>query len=241
MTASALRIAITPGEPAGIGPDVVLMAAQEDWPAQLVVVADPSLLEQRAARLGLAITLNTFTPEEPAQRHRAGTLAVAPVALAQPAVPGELNTANAAYVLDTLRRAVHLCSAGQCQAMVTGPVQKSVINDAGVPFIGHTEFLAAETATDRVVMMLATDELRVALATTHLPLKDVPAAITVDLLQETLTILHADLQRKFGIETPRHCRVGAQPARGGVRSHGARGTGYDCACAQHAARTGHAH
>ncbi|MFT4613912.1 MAG: 4-hydroxythreonine-4-phosphate dehydrogenase [Bacteroidia bacterium] len=214
MAATAPRIAITPGEPAGIGPDVVLMAALQDWPAQLVAVADPALLEQRATALGLAINLQTFDPNLTAQAHTAGTLCVLPVHLAQPAIPGQLNPNNAAYVLATLRSAVQVCQEGLCQAMVTGPVQKSVINDAGIPFMGHTEFLAEETGAGRVVMMLATDELRVALATTHLPLKDVPAAITADLLHETLTILHADLRDKFAIEEPRIAVLGLNPHAG---------------------------
>jgi len=208
------RIAITTGEPAGIGADIVLLAAQHAWPAELVVLADPELLQQRAQALRLPIELQTWTRDTPPQAQRAGTLHIQPVALAVPTIAGTLNPANAAYVIETLRQAVHGCLSNTFQAMVTGPVQKSVINDAGIPFIGHTEFLAAETGTAQVVMMLATQELRVALATTHLALKDVPAAITPALLHQTLGILHRDLQHKFGIAAPRIAVLGLNPHAG---------------------------
>lgn len=211
---SALRIAITPGEPAGIGPDVVIMAAQQSWPAELVIFADPTLLEERARALGLPLKLNPFTAATTARAQQAGELTVAPVALAAPTVPGRLDTANAPYVLDTLRAATAACSAGTCQALVTGPVQKSVINDAGVEFIGHTEFLAAETNADQVVMMLATRELRVALATTHLALSAVPAAITAELIERTLRTLHSDLVDKFAIAAPSIAVLGLNPHAG---------------------------
>jgi 4-hydroxythreonine-4-phosphate dehydrogenase len=207
-------IVITSGEPAGIGPDIVLRAAQQDWDAELVVVADPALLQERAQTLQLPIKLLPWIPDQPAQAQRAGTLKIHPVSLSAPAIAGTLNPANAAYVITTLKQAVRGCMQGVWQAMVTGPVQKSVINDAGIPFIGHTELLAAETATDQVVMMLATQELRVALATTHLALKDVPAAITPQLLLQTLTIVHRDLQEKFGIPQPRIAVLGLNPHAG---------------------------
>lgn len=208
------RIAITAGEPAGIGPDIVLLAAQRDWDAELVVVADPDLLRQRAQSLQLSIQLQSAAQELPPQPHRAGMLNVQPVPLIVPSVAGVLNPANAHYVINTLRHAVQGCLRGTYQAMVTGPVQKSAINDAGIPFIGHTEFLAEETATEQVVMMLATQELRVALATTHLALKDVPGAITPELLRETLGILHRDLQGKFRIAAPRIAVLGLNPHAG---------------------------
>ena len=192
-------IAITTGEPAGIGPDIALMAAQRDWACELVVIADPALLQERAQTLGLPIQLQPWVASEPARAQRAGTLKIHPVAQAVPTIAGTLNPANAAYVIDTLKQATHGCMQGSWQAMVTGPVQKSVINDAGIPFIGHTELLAEETGAPQVVMMLATQELRVALATTHLALKDVPRAITRELLRQTLRIVHLDLQSKFGI------------------------------------------
>jgi len=208
------RIAITAGEPAGIGPDIVLLAAQQAWDAELVVIADPGLLQQRAQALQLPVELQTWTGDAPPQPHRAGILKIHPVSLAVPSVAGTLDPANAAYVIETLRRAVQGCLGNHYQAMVTGPVQKSVINEAGIPFIGHTEFLAQETGTAQVVMMLATQELRVALATTHLALKDVPGAITSELLRQTLGILHRDLQNKFGIAAPRIAVLGLNPHAG---------------------------
>ena len=208
------RIAITAGEPAGIGPDIVLLAMQQAWDAELVVIADPGLLQQRAQALQLPVELQTWTCDTPPQAHRAGILKIHPVSLAVPTIAGTLDPANAAYVIETLRQAVQGCLCDTYQAMVTGPVQKSVINDAGIPFIGHTEFLAQETGTARVVMMLATQELRVALATTHLALKDVPAAITPELLRQTLGILHHDLQNKFRIKAPRIAVLGLNPHAG---------------------------
>ncbi|MAT93521.1 MAG: 4-hydroxythreonine-4-phosphate dehydrogenase PdxA [Halioglobus sp.] len=208
------RIAITPGEPAGIGPDVTLAAALQSWDAQLVAVASIELLRQRAATLELAVDLVPLEPGEAPRPHRPGCLPVVDTALAAPVRAGHLDPANAPYVLQTLRNAVQGCLAGRFDALVTGPVQKSVINDAGIAFTGHTEFLAAETATPRVVMMLATEELRVALATTHLALKDVPAAITPDLLRETLGILAADLRARFGIDRPRIAVLGLNPHAG---------------------------
>ncbi|QFU74482.1 4-hydroxythreonine-4-phosphate dehydrogenase PdxA [Halioglobus maricola] len=208
------RIAITPGEPAGIGPDITLAIAQQAWDAELVAFCDPELLIARAAVLGLDIQLENFDPDRPARASTPGSLMVHPIAMACPAVAGELNPANAHYVLETLHQAVDACLAGDCNAMVTAPVQKSVINDAGVAFSGHTELLAETTGTDRVVMMLASRELRVALATTHLPLRDVPEAITGPLLEETLRILDTDLKQKFSIAEPRIAVLGLNPHAG---------------------------
>ena len=190
------------------------MAARQQWDAELVVIADPELLQQRANILGLSIGLQTMDPEAPPTQHQAGILKIAPVTLATPAVPGKLDPANAPYILATLQQAVDGCLADTYQAMVTAPVQKSVINDAGIPFSGHTEFLAKATGTAKVVMMLATQNLRVALATTHLPLQDVPAAITPELLLQTLHILHKDLRDKFGITSPRIAVLGLNPHAG---------------------------
>lgn len=192
----------------------MLLAAQHDWPAELVVLADPELLQQRAQVLQLPLKLCRWQADAPPRAQRAGTLNIQPVPLQVPTVAGTLNPANSAYVIETLRQAVQGCMAETFQAMVTGPVQKSVINDAGIAFIGHTEFLAAETGTAQVVMMLATQQLRVALATTHLALKDVPAAITPQLLRQTLGILHRDLQHKFGIAAPRIAVLGLNPHAG---------------------------
>jgi 4-hydroxythreonine-4-phosphate dehydrogenase len=208
------RIAITPGEPAGIGPDIVLATAQQDWDAELVAVCDPSLLKDRAQLLGLDIALETLDLHQPPIAHQAGKLKVLPIPLAVPCQPGKLDPRNSSSVILSLHTAAEGCLNGDFAAMVTAPVQKSVINDAGIPFSGHTELLAEVTETERVVMMLATQNLRVALATTHLPLRAVPDAITPELLTTTLGILNADLKRKFGIQQPRIAVLGLNPHAG---------------------------
>lgn len=208
-----IRLAITPGEPAGIGPDLIVQLAQLPQPCELVAYADPELLLDRAARLGLSLKLRAVNdlPQGPLEP---GELGIHPIHLRAPAKPGTLNPVNAAYVLETLSAAATDCQQNRCQGMVTGPVHKGVINESGVPFSGHTEFLAELTGTPRVVMMLATEGLRVALATTHLPLSQVPAAITASLLDEVIHILHRDLQNKFGIPHPRILVCGLNPHAG---------------------------
>lgn len=208
------RIAFTPGEPAGIGPDLAVLLAQQPQQAEIVAVADPDLLLQRARQRGVPLQLREVDLAAAPQAHIPGTLGVLPVPLAAPARAGTLDTANAPYVLDTLRRAAALCQQRQCAALVTGPVHKGIINDAGVPFSGHTEFLAELTRTPRVVMMLATEGLRVALATTHLPLRAVADAITPHLLREVIGILHHDLRIKFGIAHPQILVCGLNPHAG---------------------------
>ncbi|ORM70546.1 4-hydroxythreonine-4-phosphate dehydrogenase PdxA [Pantoea rwandensis] len=212
--ASNYRVVITPGEPAGIGPDLAVQLAQLDWPVELVVCVDGHLLLQRANQLGLPLTLRDYQPGVAAQPQQAGTLTLLQVDTAQPVTPGELTVANGHYVLETLARACDGCLNGEFAALITGPVHKGVINDAGIPFTGHTEFFADRAGGDRVVMMLATEELRVALATTHLPLKDVSDAITRDSLHEVITILHQDLQQKFGIPQPHIFVCGLNPHAG---------------------------
>ncbi len=207
------RIAFTPGEPAGIGPDLAVLLAQQPQAAEIVAVADPDLLLQRAKLRGVPLQLREVDFSA-APQAKPGTLSVLPVPLAAPAAPGTLDPANAPYVLETLRRATALCQQRLCAALVTGPVHKGVINDAGIPFTGHTEFLAALTHTPRVVMMLATEGLRVALATTHLPLRAVADAITPHLLREVIGILHHDLRTKFGIAQPRILVCGLNPHAG---------------------------
>ena len=208
------RVVITPGEPAGIGPDLVVQLAQQDWPAELVVCADDTLLKNRAAMLGLPLRLLPYDPTKTPQPQRAGTLTLLPVALSAPVEPGKLNVANGPYVVETLARACDGACRGEFAALVTGPVQKSIINDAGIPFTGHTEFFEERSGASKVVMMLATEELRVALATTHLPLKAVSDAITADLLREIMTILHHDLKSKFGIAQPHVLVCGLNPHAG---------------------------
>ncbi|RKT44570.1 4-hydroxythreonine-4-phosphate dehydrogenase PdxA [Thiocapsa rosea] len=209
-------IAVTPGEPAGIGPDLLVRLAQEPSDTPMVAIADPDLLAERAQRLGLPLQIDPFESGDaapPAQSAQAGHLAVLPVALRQPVTPGRLNTANAPYVLDTLRIACDACLDGSFTALVTGPVHKGVINDAGLPFTGHTEFLAERCGAEPV-MMLATPGLRVALVTTHLPLRDVSDAITREHLTEVIRILHRDLSSRFAIPEPRILVCGLNPHAG---------------------------
>jgi 4-hydroxythreonine-4-phosphate dehydrogenase len=208
------RIVLTPGEPGGIGPDLILGLAAQSWPVELVVVADPALLNARAAQLGLKVQLQPYQADRPAQPQAQGTLTVLEVPLIAPAVAGELQVANGPYVLATLARAAEGALNGEFAALVTGPVHKGIINEAGVSFSGHTEFFAEQAGCDQVVMMLATEGLRVALATTHLPLKDVAAAITPGSLTRTIQILHQDLQQQFGIAKPRIYVCGLNPHAG---------------------------
>jgi len=207
-------IAITTGEPAGIGPDITLMAAQQKWDTRLVAIGDADLLRERADLLNLKITIEHYEPEQTASIHKPGHLKVLHTPIAEPIIPGQLNPGNARYVLNTLDIAIAGCLDGSLSAMVTAPVQKSVINEAGIPFSGHTEYLAEKTGTAHVVMMLASDTLRVALATTHLPLAAVPAAITRESLERTLRILDGDLRNKFGIPSPCIAVLGLNPHAG---------------------------
>lgn len=214
MTSPIFRIAITPGEPAGIGPDLVVTLAQSAHSAQLIAIAAPELLVERARLLGLPLTIKIWQPEQPRTASAAGELWVLPVALGAPVTAGQLDIANGAYVVETLAQAVDGCSRGDFDALVTAPVHKGVINDAGFAFSGHTEFFAERTATETVVMMLATETLRVALVTTHLPLSQVPQHITAPQLRRVLEILHADLRGKFGISQPRILVLGLNPHAG---------------------------
>ncbi|PKO87378.1 MAG: 4-hydroxythreonine-4-phosphate dehydrogenase PdxA [Betaproteobacteria bacterium HGW-Betaproteobacteria-12] len=208
-------IAVTSGEPAGIGPELCLRLLELTGAAQPVVLADRPLLQQRASALGLAVVLRDYLPGQAAQ---AGVLDVLHVPLVAPAQAGRLDPANGPYVLALLDRALAGCRRGEFAAMVTAPVHKGVINDAGIAFTGHTEYLAEQTATPLVVMMLAGNTergpLRVALVTTHLPLKEVPAAITPKVLEQTLRILHADLRSKYGLAAPRILVAGLNPHAG---------------------------
>lgn len=209
-----IRLALTPGEPAGIGPDLCIQIAQERFPTELVAVADPALLIQRARTLSLPLRTEIFDPALPPQPHTPGTLKVLPVPLARPAQCGKLDAANAEYVLKTLRAAVAGCLTGTFDALVTGPVHKGIINDAGFPFAGHTEFLAELTHTPQPVMMLAIPGLRVALVTTHLPLSAVSRAITAPRLEAVLRVLQYDLQTRFNIPQPRILVCGLNPHAG---------------------------
>ncbi|HGN2282792.1 TPA: 4-hydroxythreonine-4-phosphate dehydrogenase PdxA [Proteus mirabilis] len=208
-------LVITPGEPAGVGPDLIISLAQSQWALPWVVCADPQLLRARAQQLNLPLTLVEYSPDNPPTAHIPGQICVLAVELTDPSVvAGTLNTANGHYVVQTLARACDGCLNGEFSALVTGPVHKGVINDAGVPFTGHTEFFADRSHCQRVVMMLATDTLRVALATTHLPLREVADAITGELLNEIITILNHDLKTKFGISSPHIYVCGLNPHAG---------------------------
>tara|TARA_R110001592_G_scaffold96983_2_gene278014 strand:- start:3705 stop:4712 length:1008 start_codon:yes stop_codon:yes gene_type:complete len=209
------RICITAGEPAGIGPELcIALAQQADKHSERIVIADADMLYARAAQIGLPLTLRSFDPSSPARANSAGELSVINVALRAPCVAGTLNSDNAEYVLETLRVAIAACRSGAVDAMVTAPVHKGVINDAGIAFTGHTEFLAEQCDVPLTVMMLATEGLRVALATTHLPLYKVPAAITKDLLRNIIRILDADLRKRFGIASPTILVCGLNPHAG---------------------------
>jgi 4-hydroxythreonine-4-phosphate dehydrogenase len=213
--ASISRILITPGEPGGIGPDLVVQLAQQAHrELELVAVCDPELLATRAKQLRQPLALDTITAGAPAKKHSAGHLSVIPVPMATPAFAGRLDRRNARYVLETLEVATRQCLAGQANALVTGPVQKSVINDAGIAFSGHTEFLAEHTKTATPVMMLVNKSMRVALATTHVPLRDVAATLNRALVERVLRVLNQDLRDKFGIESPRIVVAGLNPHAG---------------------------
>ncbi len=207
------RIVITPGEPAGIGPDICLLVCQHAWPAELVFIADPDLIERRAKMLGLTTKIQQLDLNQAPYAHRPGTLNIVPLALATEESCGQLDSRNASYVIESLQVAAQLCLDNVCQALVTAPVQKSIINDAGIAFSGHTEFLA-EYCGGYPVMMLACKNLRVALVTTHLPLKAVSNAITASILEKTIVILHRDLQQKFSIKKPRIAVCGLNPHAG---------------------------
>lgn len=207
-----LRLAVTPGEPAGIGPDLLIQLMQKGSPHELVAIADPQMLQDRARQLGLQLTLRAV---EDAPRPLApGELAIEPCALAASAQPGQVDKQNAPSVIQCLDKAIAGCLDKTYSALITGPINKAVINEAGIPFSGHTEYLADHSKTKHVVMMLATDGLRVALATTHLPLSEVAAAITNDLLETCLRILQGELINKFAIARPRILVCGLNPHAG---------------------------
>lgn len=204
-------LVITAGEPAGIGPEICLALADTRWARHVVVIADANMLAERAALLGRTVKFNAY---ERGAILRAGEIVVIDLPLARAATCGKLETANAQSLLDGLSRAVEGCLAGEFSALVTAPLQKSVINDAGIGFTGHTEFLAAITGSDLPVMLLVADKLRVALATTHLPLRDVPGSLTTEGIVRVLDVLHADLKSKFRIPAAEIVVCGLNPHAG---------------------------
>jgi 4-hydroxythreonine-4-phosphate dehydrogenase len=204
-------LALTTGEPAGIGPDLAVMWAQSERRVDVVALADPRLLKARAKQLGLKLDVVPYPGDV---TRAAGALSVQPVHLAGEVVAGKLDVVNVPYVLETLALATDGCIEGRLAGVVTGPVQKSIINDAGIGFSGHTEFLAQRCGCDTVVMLLVAGGLRVALATTHVPLSAVPALITQARLTEVLEVLLSDLTRRFGIARPRVLVAGLNPHAG---------------------------
>ncbi|MGH8250492.1 MAG: 4-hydroxythreonine-4-phosphate dehydrogenase PdxA [Steroidobacteraceae bacterium] len=205
---------MTTGEPAGIGPDLALAAALADWPCELVFAGDPALFAARAALLGHQLKVGDWRAGAAPAPHRAGTMPVLAARLARPVEPGRPDPANARYVLATLDAAIEGCVAGRFAAMVTAPVQKSTINEAGIPFTGHTEYLAGKCGAARPLMLLVAGELRVALATTHLPLAEVPRHITAELLDGALAVLEAGLREAFRLAEPRILVCGLNPHAG---------------------------
>ena len=208
------RIVITSGEPAGIGPDACVALAQSDWAADIVVAADAGLLAATADALRLPLAIEAYDPARQAASHRAGTLNVMHISTARPVIAGHTDPRNAAYVIHMLDRACDGCTNGEFAAMVTAPVQKSTLMDAGYAFTGHTEYLAHRTRAAMPVMLLISDQLRVALVTTHLALADVPRAITRERLRTTLRIVNMDLGRHFSLGKPRMAVLGLNPHAG---------------------------
>lgn len=208
-----LKIAVTPGEPAGIGPDLVIQLAQQAWPAQVVVFADQQMLLDRAKHLGLPLVLTPYDAKSE-RVQEVGELYVVHIPVAANVKMGELNSENGHYVVETLRQACKKNIDGEFDAVVTGPVHKGIINQAGISFSGHTEFFAYESNTNDVVMMLSTEGLRVVLATTHIPLAYVAKAITRERLHKVIHIVHTDMKLKFGVEQPHIFVCGLNPHAG---------------------------
>lgn len=208
-----IRIAVTPGEPAGIGPDLMIMLAKHAWEAQLVVFADRNMMAQRAIQLGVELEIIPFEPGLDALQ-QPGQMIVHHIPTHAEVVPGKLDSNNGQYVVETLRQACEENMLGNFDAVVTGPVHKGIINKAGVSFSGHTEYFAQQSNTADVVMMLATDGLRVCLATTHIPLAYVSRAITPERIEKVVRIMNTDLKLKFGIQNPTIYVCGLNPHAG---------------------------
>ncbi len=210
-----MRLALTTGEPGGIGPDLtLLLASQIHWAADIIVLGDPEVMRARARLLQLNIRLRPYRPDQEQRPCQPGEMFILPLPCAAPVVPGSLDTRNAPYVTAMLERAAQGCLDGEFAGMVTAPLHKGILNDAGIAFTGHTEFLAQYTQAGTPVMMLTTGNLRVALATTHLPLNKVSAAITPAMLRQVLQVLDQDLRTKFGIEHPHILVCGLNPHAG---------------------------
>ena len=207
-------ILLSSGEPSGIGPDICLTLAMKKIPARLAVLGDPDLLKERAGTLKLDLDIQEQKKLSDIVPHRAGHLDVLGVSLKTPVCAGQLNSTNAEYVIELLKRGVELCKTYEKSALVTAPVQKSVINQAGIKFTGHTEFLADLTGTRTPVMLLVAKNMRVALATTHLPLHEIASAINRQNLKKTINVLSNDLEQRFGLNKPRIAILGLNPHAG---------------------------
>ena len=208
------RIVITPGEPAGIGPDITLRIAAERWPAELIVIADPDVLMERAKKLSIPLTLIEYDLNSESLLHQPHTLKIIPIKIEAPVQPGKLNIKNAHYVIATLKKAAELCLSKKINAVVTGPVQKSILNQANISFTGHTEFFAEYCGIPQTVMLFVVDELKAALVTTHIPLAEVASAITKERLRSTLSILNTALKQHFHLHSPKILICGLNPHAG---------------------------
>ena len=203
MNIASRAVVVSTGEPAGIGPDICIMLADGDLAGKPLFIGSAGVLRERIAALRRSTRIQTLAAAADAAAHRAGVLQLLDVPAPAEVVAGRLDRRNAAYVLELLRQGTELCLRGECAALVTAPVQKSLINEAGIAFTGHTEYLAELTRSPTPVMMLASGALRVALATTHLPLSSVAHAIEAERLERVLTVLDRDLKQRFGIVEPR--------------------------------------
>ena len=208
------RILYTVGEPAGIGPDIIIRIAQQYQPFQLITIADPDVIQQRAEQLGIRLTLRIVTSKTAVSPTLAGELYLIPIAVAEPVIAGQLNKKNGQSVINSLTHAVKLLLNKQAEAIVTGPINKAIINEAGIAFTGHTEFFAEQSNTKKVVMLLSSPKLKVALVTTHLPLRLVSDAITYDEIVQTIAIVATSLQQQWRIVDPKIAVCGLNPHAG---------------------------
>lgn len=208
------RLVITPGEPAGVGPDVILQAATLSWPAELLVIYDVDLLAARAKELKIPVTFNPADISKAPEIHQKNHLKILPVSAFHPCKAGQLNPLNAAFVMSCLEKATDYCLQNMANALVTGPVQKALLTEAGFHFTGHTEFLKSRCHSKDVIMLFVVNSLKVALVTTHLPLRDVPKTITIENLRRIISLLHNELQNRFGIENPKILVTGLNPHAG---------------------------
>ncbi|MEM1243887.1 MAG: 4-hydroxythreonine-4-phosphate dehydrogenase PdxA [Pseudomonadota bacterium] len=208
------KIVLTPGQPGGIGIDCTIALAQQPQQAEIIAMADPQVIEARAKKLGQTLKLSDYNPDATTSISKPGQLKIFPFTAAEPDICGSTSTKNASYILATLERATEGCLNNEFHALVTGPVNKTIINEAGYNFQGHTEYLAKLTHTTTPVMLLVAKQLRVALATTHVPLRDVPKAMNQAKILQTLEVLHQDLQLKFAIANPKILVCGLNPHAG---------------------------